>query len=379
MTTLPTRSSPAQPADSAYPLWAGGAFPARAELPSLEGVSFQVIKPWEFETDGYRFLHGVALAWHEGRLYASFGHNKGGENTGSEEARGCRSDDGGQTWSEPFTIATGAGRLAVSHGVFLSHGGTLWAFHGAFYDVMKQVHTRAYVRDAVTGTWQARGTIIEGGFWPMQEPQRLADGNWIMSGIAVANGNPAAVAISHGDDLLRWDLVVIPPAPESMWGESSVILDGKRILNLARYGAQAQALAAVSTDYGRTWTASQPSNLPMASSKPYTGTLSTGQHYLVCSTSADGGHRRSPLTLAVTRPGEARFCRVFRLREALHGGPGESHPGAALSYPYAIEHEGRLFVGYSNNGGRAGADRLCWNNNSAELAIIPVSALAVPA
>lgn len=47
----------------------------------------------------------------------------------------------------------------------------------------------------------------------------------------------------------------------------------------------------------------------------------------------------------------------------------------ALSYPYAIEHAGKLYVGYSNNGGgagRVGEGRELWNNNSAELAVIPI-------
>ncbi len=54
------------------------------------------------------------------------------------------------------------------------------------------------------------------------------------------------------------------------------------------------------------------------------------------------------------------------------------HPGAQLSYPYAIEHDGQLYVGYSNSGGgvgRVGEKRQLWNNNSGELAVIPVAAL----
>jgi hypothetical protein len=43
----------------------------------------------------------------------------------------------------------------------------------------------------------------------------------------------------------------------------------------------------------------------------------------------------------------------------------------ARSYPCAIEHEGKLYVGYSNSGGRGG------NHNSAELAIMPLKALQV--
>jgi len=46
-----------------------------------------------------------------------------------------------------------------------------------------------------------------------------------------------------------------------------------------------------------------------------------------------------------------------------------------LIKPYAIEHDGKLYVGYSNSGGeagRVGEGRQLWNNNSAELAVIPI-------
>ncbi len=363
-------------------LWSGGGeVPKTAEAPVLKGTGFHVIKPYEFKDDGYRFLHGVALAFHKGKLYASFGHNQGGENTDTEEARLRVSADGGKSWGPVVTMDAGKPGLGVSHGVFLSHGGRLWAFHGAYEGTMKNVHSRAYVLNEADGTWESKGVVIEGGFWPLQEPLKMADGNWIMSGARVGDGNPAAVAISRGEDFTRWDLVVIPkPAGLKMWGESTVFLDGKRVVNIARCdGKQPVALVAVSDDCGRTWSESRPSNLPMAASKPYAGTLSTGQHYLICSTTADGGNRRHPLTIALTRPGEATFSRVCVIRHALFPeGPGESHARASLAYPYAVEHEGKLYVGYSNSGGgvgRVGANRELWNNNSAEMAVIPLDAL----
>ena len=231
----------------------------------------------------------------------------------------------------------------------------------------------------------AQGTVIEGGFWPLQEPVRMDDGNWIMAGASIGNSNPAAVAISRSGDFMKWDLVVIPMAPEvgKMWGESTVVVTGKRVINLARRdGTAPTALVAASDDFGRTWTPSQAANLPMAASKPYAGRLSTGQSYLVCSTTADGGNRRSPLTIAVSRPGETMFAKVFLIRPSLFPeGPGESHEKASLAYPYAIEHAGHLYVGYSNSGGgvgRVGTGRELWNNNSAELAVIPIAALQVP-
>jgi len=356
--------------------------PRAADLPVIEGAEFSVIKPYEFEADGYRFLHGLALAFHQGRLYASFGHNQGGENTDTEEARYAVSEDEGRSWSEVRTIDPGEPGLGVSHGSFLSHKGGLWAFMGAYTGTMKGVHTRAYTLDEESGEWTPQGIVIEGGFWPMQEPVKMDDGNWILAGITagVYDGkgtHPAAVAISHGDDFTKWDLVPIPPAPGlQMWGESTVIVEGARVTSISRYGGESRALVAESADYGRTWTTMRPSNLPMVTSKPYAGVLSDGRRYLVATTAPDTGRRRAPLTLALSKPGEREFSEVHVIRHAeFPEGPGESHERVSLAYPYAIEHEGKLYIGYSNNGGhvgRVGEGRELWNNNSAELAVVPL-------
>ena len=349
--------------------------PSASELSELDDVEFQVVKQHEPEVDEFDWLHGIALAWHGEKLFASYGHNREKENTASEIANYSVSSDAGKTWSTPKLIDEGdQENLAVSHGVFLSKGEKLWAFHGAFHGRMNNIHTRAYSWDEKTGHWTKHGTVINDGFWPMQEPQRMPDGNWIMSGLQVVDGiskpnNPAAVAISHGDDLLNWDLVIVPKSPElNMWGESTVQIDGSKILNISRYRIP-MALWSTSNDHGRTWTTMRQSNLPMAASKPYAGTLSTGQNYLIGNTSADNNNRRWPLTIAVTKPHGKQFCRTYRIRNAIHDGPGESNAAAALSYPYAVEHSGNLYVGYSNNGGRGA------NRNSAELAIIPIESL----
>ena len=208
----------------------------------------------------------------------------------------------------------------------------------------------------------------------MTEPVRMNDGHWIMPGFIVGDGNPAAVAISEGDNLLKWTLSVIPRSAvkHRMWGESSVVVHGSHVLNIARFGHRALALVAESRDYGQTWTASKISNLPMATSKPCAGVLSTGQSYLICTTTADSKHRRSPLTIAIGEAGGGTFSQVYTIRHAkLDDGPGESSPNAQLSYPYAVEHQGKLYVGYSNSNGRRG------NHNSAELAVIPIESLRI--
>lgn len=360
-------------------LWKGSAIPEATDIPVIKGVRFSVIKPYEFEKDGCRFLHGVGLAFHNGKLYASFGHKQGAENTVTEEAHYRVSEDGGKTWGPLRVIDAGEEEnLAVSHGVFLSLEGTLWAFQGAYYNKMENIHTRAYTLDEATGEWKNHGIEVENGFWALNQPVKMDDGNWIMPGGSFgvySNDNvfPAAVAISHGDDFTKWDFVRIEPDEEieRMWGESSLFVDGSKVYNIARYGGGAQALVAVSEDYGRTWTPTEVSNLPMATSKPAAGVLGTSQRYLVCTTATNNGGRRSPLTIAVSRSGENRFSKMFVIRRSQHDAPGESAERLSLSYPYAIEHEGKLYVGYSNNGGRRG------NLKSAELAVIPVRALMI--
>ena len=359
------------------PLWdTSKTLPKSTELTSIKDAEFHVIKNQRPDIDGCNWTLGVGLAWHRGKLYASYGFNKGEENTPTEEAHVRVSENGGRSWSPPLVMDPGEGNLGVSHGVFLSHGNTLWAFMGAFYDRFQRTHTRAYTLDETTGSWLPKGVVIDSGFWPMQEPQKMADGNWIMAGLRVASGyesaqndNLPAVAISKAEDFTKWDLVVIPPSQQlgNIWGESTVLIEGNRILNISRYGKKPLALLSSSEDYGRTWKPIAPSNLPMATSKPYAGILSTGQRFLICTNTADTGGTRSPLTIAVSKPGESLFRKVFLIRRSVFPeGPGVSSEKADFSYPYAVEHKGKLYIGYTHKSHAAN-----------ELAVIPVQSLAI--
>jgi hypothetical protein len=161
----------------------------------------------------------------------------------------------------------------VSHGVFLSHKGRLWAFMGAFYDRFQRTHTRAYTLNETPGTWEPHGVVIDAGFWPMQEPQRMGDGNWIMAGARVAHGYEVAgdlpaVAVSHGDDLTGGTWWSFGGADLGrIWGESTVIVEGgaSSHLPLWRQGACVVSFRRTSGAPGLRPT----SNLPMATSKPY--------------------------------------------------------------------------------------------------------------
>ncbi len=131
------------------------------------------------------------------------------------------------------------------------------------------------------------------------------------------------------------------------------------------------ALLAESRDFGESFGPVRPSNLPMQNSKPFSGTLSTGQRYAIFN--AAEGPRRNALLIAVTKPGELLpFRKVWKIIE---GSPaeiapvlqrlGETQPKHEWAYPEAVEKDGMLHVVFSQN------KRHCW------LARIPVKSLAV--
>jgi hypothetical protein len=95
---------PVPRASGAVTLWSGGEVPKSADLPSIEGVEFHVLKKQRPDTDGCRWTLGVGLAWHNDKLYASYGFNQGGENTPTEEAHVRVSSDGGRTWGAPVVM-----------------------------------------------------------------------------------------------------------------------------------------------------------------------------------------------------------------------------------------------------------------------------------
>lgn len=343
--------------------------PKRNELPPIEGLRFSIVKERRPEVDGYRWLHGAAIVRHKGVLYTSWGHNKGEENTVTEVVQGRRSVDDGRTWLPMEMIAPGDANFGVSHGVFLSHRDRLWAFLASFTAPRRDTKVRVYVLDERANRWDRHRIVVSEGFWPMAEPLKMDDGNWIMAGITVAGKYPAAVAISHGEDLADWEVVEIPQAEAlgRMWGESAVIVQSAEVTCIARYGAQGLALASTSKDYGRTWTPMRESNLPMTPAKPYAGILSTGQRYLIGTICADAGMRRTPLSIAVSAPGRREFSKIYKIA-SIPKGTNLAGDQPHLSYPYAVEYDDCLYVIYS-------AALESGNQNNAELAIIPVDAL----
>jgi hypothetical protein len=103
--------------------------------------------------------------------------------------------------------------------------------------------------------------------------------------------------------------------------------------------------------------------------KPATGLLSTGRRNLVCTTAKDNGGKRAPLNTPYRDPAKTGSPKSFSLAASCIQANPVSQRVISLSSPHATEHEGKLYLSYSNNGGRHR------NENTADRAGIAINSL----
>lgn len=323
--------------------------------------------------DGSNFLHDAAIVRHKDFLLAAWYNCPQGEMVGQSLIRGKRSRNEGRIWSAIEVIAADTQRRGILYVpvAFLSHGGTLYAFVTNMQGGPDLVHCcEVFALDESSGRWNSRGQMA-GPFLPNCAPLKMADGNFLMAGrMADRPGQkptiPAA-AISRGERVAEpWTLVRLLPTGRLPDGrlipcpETTAIVEEAKVTALVRRES-GNSLVFESGDYGRTWSGPKEHNLPMAGSKIWAGTLSTGQRYAVYN--APTGAYRDLLVIAVSRPGETALSRMWKLRDgycpALKCGP-------EWSYPATVEHDGTLWVVYTSE------------KHHCVMTTIPVASLAAP-
>lgn len=322
------------------------------------------------ETGEYHFLHGVAVDQWKGRLVAGFAFNNKEENSITEQLFIRWSGDDGRTWTRAESIAPPAS-YANSHSVFLPQEDVLWCFgprflgHGGDEFIGLQMEAWRYDGSA----WKPMG-IVGNDFWPLGAPTRLENGNWLISGCDTKW--KAAIAISHGDDLLHWETVK-PDVGEEIFTEAAAWANGNEVLMVMRNQSAVtdgkyHAAVSLSMDYGKTFGACELSNLSMATTKPFCGKLNDGRPYLVFNESIEGKNwSRERMLLGIGERGSFSISKVYVLDE----GYACTHGRLNLSYPYAVQIGDRLYVAYSYES----TPGTSYNHNDAMLAIVDISSL----
>lgn len=337
------------------PLWVGTTDLSKNEnIPFLKAEHSIIDECTQGE---YQFTLGADIVFHEGEFFTQWANSKEHENDAESLSRGRRSVNG-KTWGPREVIAPGfEGPGFHSSGVFHSEPGRLLTFNS---EIQQQktpngffpgLCTDAFVWKPATKKWEAQKVTGLEGFWPLCKPARLANGKWIMAGAQNAHKTVlSAVAISEDNQLTRWRQRVIPhPSdlpPEQMWGETTITVEGTRVLAIVRNGKKGGIgfWHSISTDHGETWPELRESNIPHGGGRPVMGRLADGRHYLVANI-----RTRNTLVLALTQPGNFRFERMYRLIDK-PSPPVRMPSGAKRSqwgYPSAVEHNGRLYVVYS--------------------------------
>jgi hypothetical protein len=344
-----------------YELWdSASALPRPGQVPDLRVMTHVTVH--RAMAGEFQFLHESSITVHDGRLVAAWANDPRDENSAEGVVRAAWSDDGGLSWSKPQMLGPGyhapAGLECDNHTALHSHGGRLYAYAsrwlgGPLEDLgwhpLPSMRAVQFVYDPATDSWSETGITIP-EFLMMHGPQPLPGGGWIMAG--EFGFYQPAVAVCEDDTFTVWKTYPITTVRKLKFPEPTVIVEQDRLVAIIRNAfmmgpPQDYGLVSESFDNGRTWSEAQLCNLPMVDSKPFGGILSTGQRYLVFNY-PDPRSRRGNLVVGVSRPGSDRLSLLRTIRQ---GVPPVQLVGECKepqwSYPYAVEHEDKLYVTYS--------------------------------
>jgi hypothetical protein len=363
---------------SLFPVWDPEVpFPTIKEMRDLDIVTHVTVE--RAQPGGYHYLHEATIAWHRDRFYLGWANHPTAETGDYDELiRGCTSTDA-LHWDKPsiWAMAPLLGATSHNHPLLFSYLDKLYGF----FVCWRQEHrptTELFILDDSTGKWEWQSQSSIPNFVPFCTPQRMDNGNWLIGGENY--WYDAAVLISDGDDLTKWKMVTIPRAEDLklLYPETAIVNRGNnRLLAICRPQQHTQnvpdawsAQVAESYDGGLTWSEMELSNFPLAPSQPFAGRLSTGQNYLLTNSLDEG---RCLMTIAVTGFEGGLFRRIFKLRHQqwpairLFGDGNGSRVGAATewAYPGAIEHQGNLYITYSQG------------KEDCVLSIVPIESLAI--
>jgi hypothetical protein len=315
-----------------------------AALPVLKGEHAVVCsydEQWKFQLHNY-LLH------HDGKFWCMWSHGPVVEDEPTQHVRYATSDDG-LHWSEskPLSGPPAEGRAYIARGFWVRDGERLalaasYKGKGAF-GADKDLKLIAFVWDKASATWKPRGTLFENAINNFA-PEKIATGEWMMVrrdarfNVTMLTGGVKALddwrVTSVVDRLAAIKASKFSP-DEPVWWEQP---DQSLVALLRDNGGSSRLFRAFSRDHGATWTAPEKTNFPNATSKLFS--LQTSRGYRVLISNANPGLGRREMHLSISEDG-LTFTRMARLDIP-------SAKATTFQYPHAIEHDGSLFIAFSN-------------------------------
>jgi hypothetical protein len=337
------------PLETASFIWkADIPYPRQENIPEPEGIKRMVVH--DGREDMLPFLHDVAITRFNGFLYVAWYNSTDAEICGTSLIRGRRSGDGGNTWSDPFTIA-GCLYAENEHYVpitFFPQKDKLYAFITEMSGKNITTALHLYVMNDKGGTEWEKVSRVSEGFITNAPPVLLKNGNYAMGAwIPMKDESPAfpVVLISNGKDIKRpWRISFLydPMRPGSVrirCPEISLHAEGAYITAYVR-NDEGPSYVFTSYDYAENWQPPGINPMHIGNSKIFAGKLSDGRNYIIYNEER-GYFVRTLLVLAVADPGSSSYSRVYRLFDGYESQIGR---GKTWFYPCAYESDGILYA-----------------------------------
>ncbi|GAB1817707.1 exo-alpha-sialidase [Herbidospora sp. RD11066] len=307
-----------------------------------------------------KYNHGVILMPFKGRLYAQWQSSIQDEDAPDTIVTYATSHDG-LTWSNPTPLTAPRTDGYTSSGGWWTDGQTLVAYLNVWPRALTPRGGYAeYVTSTDGVTWSVPKRVTGADGQPVngiieQDVKALPSGR-VLTAFHVQPG--LFVKPYYTDDPLGvtgWRQGAFTGRPlnsgmdkelEPSWFRRP---DGSIVMVFRDQGGSFRKLAAVSTDEGATWSASEQSNIPDSRTKQSAGNLPDGTAYLVGNPT--GTRNRFPLSVLTSADGE-NFDRAYNLRTTADLQPLR-YPGqfksVGYSYPKSVVWNGFLYAAYGTN------------------------------
>lgn len=329
-------------------------------LPKSEHV--KTIHIFSSKEKGDHYANGVVMVAFKNQLYCMWQSSLRDEDSDDTKVVYSTSSDDGMTWSKPKIFAVATDEYYCTSGGWLVNGDTLTAFIDIWEKGLEPRGGRTcYITTTDGKHWSSPNSVTMANGEPMkgvleQDPYKLPDGRII----GAAHFMPGLhVCPVYTDDVTGhsgWKKAVFQSedkGKQSRELEPSQYVreDGTVVMIFRDQSSSFRKLASVSKDRGKSWSKPEQTNIPDARTKQCAGNLPDGTSYMVCCPVND--KTRWPLVLLTSRDGKT-FDKALLLRSGDSTDlPQRRYEGKyktlGYSYPKAMVHNGKIYVGYSAN------------------------------